>query len=252
MTKKQPYGTVLIKAEQILSYISSDNGANRLSDISKATKLTSSTASKILNTLSLIGYVQKDPVTQEFKLGPSLIKYANAALKQLDIKQIAQPYLEELQRKTSETVHLGILDQSKIVYVMKLESDNPVSLSSKIGRSIPLYCTAMGKAVLAEKTDEEIADYLDENPLIPKTEHTITDKETLLKEIQKVREQGFAYDDSEHELDVFCIGVSIPINEQNYTAISVSLPKYRLTNDLKQVIIDGLIECKANIMADLN
>ena len=95
-TESKPYGTVLIKADQILSFLSESAQPQRLNVIAKATNLTNSTASKIINTLVLIGYVKKDPKTNEFDLGPSIIKYAKQSLKQLDIKKIAQPHLETL------------------------------------------------------------------------------------------------------------------------------------------------------------
>ncbi|WP_317947949.1 IclR family transcriptional regulator, partial [Rossellomorea marisflavi] len=128
MTTQKPYGTVLIKASLILDHLSSSNGPQSLQSIAKETGLTSSTALKILDTLVLIGYVQKDPELKRFSLGPSIIKYALKALSQLDIKQIAQPHLEAFQARTNETVHLGILDHIHVVYVAKIESQNPVCL----------------------------------------------------------------------------------------------------------------------------
>src|SRR5437868_4052423 len=106
---KQPYGTVLLKADLILDFLASSDKEQSLNQIAKATNLTNSTALKILDTLNLIGYVQKDHETKKFSLGTSLLKFANKAMNQLNIKKIAQPHLEELQRVTAETVHLGIL-----------------------------------------------------------------------------------------------------------------------------------------------
>jgi len=108
VVKSQPYGSVLIKADYILEFLSSQNQPQRLSEIAKHTALTNPTALKILSTLLLIGYVQKDPDNKTFSLGPRLIKYANKSIEQLSIKKIAQPHLETLQNITEETVHLGI------------------------------------------------------------------------------------------------------------------------------------------------
>ncbi|MBD8067806.1 IclR family transcriptional regulator [Bacillus sp. PS06] len=250
-TPKQPYGTVLLKAKLILDFLSSSNEPQSLNSISKQTELTNSTALKILDTLLLIGYVHKDSDSKKFSLGQALIKYANKAINQLDIKDIVKPHLEKLNNITSETVHLGILEDKNIVYVTKLESKNPVSLYSQVGKIIPLYCSAMGKAILAEKSDQEIEQYLDQTTLVQYTATTLTTKEAFFNEIQKIRKHGYAFDNSEHENDVFCVGTSLTLNERNYGAISVSVPKYRLTAEFRQEIIDAIQKCKLDILADL-
>jgi DNA-binding IclR family transcriptional regulator len=248
---KQPYGTVLLKADRILEFLASCNKSQTLNQIAKATDLTNSTALKILDTLNLIGYVQKDLESKKFSLGSSLIKYANKAINQLDIKKIAQGHLEELQKTTSETVHLGILDKSSVVYVTKIDSSNPIMLYSQIGKNIPLYCSAMGKAILADLSDREVIHYLDENHPIKKTKNTIIEKGVFLREINKIRELGYAFDNGEHEEEVFCIGASITVNGKNFGAISVSTPKYRLTDISLERTIHAIQACKAAILAEL-
>ncbi|MEH7224223.1 IclR family transcriptional regulator [Bacillus sp. JJ1566] len=249
--KKQPYGTVLIKADSILKYLSTTDKPQSLQQIAKETELTSPTALKILDTLQLIGYVQKDEETKKFRLGRSIIKYANKALNQTEIKDLAQPYLEKLREHTTETVHMGILDQSSIVYIAKLESFNPVSLYSRVGRAIPLYCSAMGKSILADQTDEQIEDYLNNHTLEKKTEKTITTKEGFMKEIKEIRKRGFAFDNEEHEADIFCVGASITVEGKNYGAFSVSVPKYRITDEFINQIIENVLACKKGIENEL-
>lgn len=252
MTKaKQPYGSVLIKADHILEFLSKHNNPQRLSDIAKQTQLTTPTALKILNTLLLIGYVQKDPDTKLFSLGPSLIKYANKSLQQISIKQVAQPYLETLQLATEETVHLGIYELNHIKYVAKIESKKPVSLYSEIGKSIPLYCSAMGKAVLADFSDDDIQHYISTSTLTKKTQNTIVTEEGLKEEVAKVRRLGYAFDDGEHDVEVFCIGSSITIDGKNYGALSVSLPKYRLTDEVLENLINQILMYKEKIIGEL-
>lgn len=252
MTKKQPYGTVLMKADQILDYLSRCNQPQRLYKIVEHTDLTNSTASKILNTLELIGYVKRDPENQEFSLGPAITRYANRSIEQMDIKKVAYPHLEKLRDHTTETVHFGVMDRDKIIYIEKLESQNPVSLYSQVGKTVPLYCSAMGKSILADQTDEEINRYLNENKLERKTKHTITSKSAFKEEIKRVRNLGYAFDDAEHELDIFCVGTSITSNGHNYGALSVSVPKYRMTTQLLAMLIDEVKMCKENILADLH
>jgi DNA-binding IclR family transcriptional regulator len=249
--EKQPYGTVLLKADRILNFLVSCNHSQNLQQISQATALTNSTALKILDTLQLIGYVQKDTETKKFKLGPALLKFANKAINQLDIKQLAQPHLEKLQGITGETVHLGILDNNSVVYISKIDSSNPIILYSQIGKRIPLYCSAMGKAILADVSDDEINAYLNENLLIKKTKNTISTRDDFFMEISKIRKLGYAYDDGEHEEEVFCVGASLTANGKNVGAISVSTPKYRLTDHSLENTILAVQMCKAAILAEL-
>jgi len=248
---KQPYGSVLLKADSILEFLSQQNQPKRLNEIAKQTGLTDPTALKILNTLLLIGYVQKDPDTKTFSLGPRLIKYANKSLHQISIKQIAQPHLEKLQEITEETVHLGINELDHIKYISKIESKKPVSLYSEIGKTIPLYCSAMGKAVLAEFSDEEIQQYLATNSFYQFTENTIMTEQELYDEIKNVKELGYAFDDGEHDFEVFCIGSSITLQGKNYGAVSVSLPKYRLTDEVLSDLIKNILSCKNDILTEL-
>ncbi|WHY85067.1 IclR family transcriptional regulator [Neobacillus novalis] len=250
-TNKPPYGTVLLKAARIIDFLSASDHPQSLNTISKEAELTNSTALKILDTLLLIGYVQKDYESKKFSLGTALIKIANKAMNRLDIKQIAQPHLEKLQQKTLETVHLGILDHTSIVYVTKIESKNPVCLYSKIGKAIPLYCSAMGKAVLADQTDQEIRQYLAATSLVKMTEHTITDEDAFMNEIAKIRNLGYSFDNQEHENEVFCIGASITLNGKNHGAFSVSIPHYRVTDELLKETIQAIQTCKADIISDL-
>jgi DNA-binding IclR family transcriptional regulator len=250
--EKQPYGTVLIKASSILDYLAGKKEPQPLNVIAQATGLTSSTALKILDTLLLIGYVKKDPDTKRFKLGSALIKYANQYLANLDISKITYPYLKELQKQFDETVHLGILEDQEILTVNKFETQKSiVCLNSKIGLTKPLYCSAMGKAVLAELPENEQIDYINKVELKPFTENTITDRETLLKQLQEIKRNGYSIDDNEHEQDVYCFGVALSLNNQVYGAFSVSLPSYRLSSVLETEVVKSVLKTKELILREL-
>ena len=237
MENKKPYGTVLIKASKILDYLA-ENPDISLQTIAKGVGMTSSTVLKILDTLLMIGYVNKNS-EKNYRLGAKLIRYANKNIEQIDLVELTLPFLEQLQQKIDETIHLGVLDNNEILYVNKLDPKHQtIRMSSKIGITRPLYNSAMGKAVLAEFSEEQYTDYLEKHPLIPYTEYTITNALRLKKEIQTVKEI---------ERDIFCIGASIVKNEQIIGAFSVSMPKYRLTDETKEQIISALKQTKSEI-----
>ena len=250
MKETKPYGTVLLKAAKIMDCLSLQPDQT-LQEIAKNTEMTASTAIKILETLTLIGYVQKD-TNKTYRLGTKLIRYANQSVEQIDLAAIAVPYLENLHTTVDETIHLGILNNNEILYINKLEPKNQtIRMSSKVGITRPLYNSAMGKAVLAEFSEEQVQQYLDTQTLIPYTENTITNPLRLKKELKQVQQTGVAYDDEEIEQDIFCSGVSLMKDGEIAGAFSVSMPKYRLTEENKTTINQALLATKAAIEAKL-
>ena len=180
-----------------------------------------------------------------------MIRYANQSVEQIDLAEIAVPYLENLQNTVDETIHLGILNNNEILYINKLEPKNQtIRMSSKVGITRPLYNSAMGKAVLAEFSEEQVQQYLDTQTLIPYTENTITNP-LRLKKIKTSATNGVAYDDEEIEQDIFCSGVSLMKDGEIAGAFSVSMPKYRLTEENKTTINQALLATKAAIEAKL-
>lgn len=250
MEKQKPYGTVLIKASYILDYLAEAPDSS-LQEIAKGTQMTASTTLKILDTLTMIGYVNKN-TEKNYRLGAKLVRYANEHIEQLDLAEATLPMLEKLQETIDETIHLGILDNDEILYVNKLEPKHQtIRMSSKVGITRPLYSSAMGKAVLAEYDKEKYQNYLETHPLVPYTEYTITNPLRLEKEIETVRSQKLAFDDEEIEKDIFCIGASIVKNDQIIGAFSVSMPKYRLDNETREAIMRAIRETKKQIEGNL-
>ena len=244
-----PYGTVLLKAAKIIHHLSNSKEAQSLAVIAANTGLSSPTALKILDTLLLIGYVEKDEQTKRFTLGSALIRHANNRLANLDIIKITEPYLRNLQAGLDETVHLGILDKDEVLYVNKLETQKAIAnINSRIGNTNHLYSSAMGKAMLAVFSEEELEAYLGRVELVADTPNTITDRAVLKEEIRNVRMAGFATDDEENDLDVICIGAALVVDNKLYGAFSVSTPKYRFD---REKTIAKVLETKKNLLAEL-
>lgn len=252
MTQPQPYGTVLLKAEKILSFLASKSEPQPLHVIAKETEMTNSTASKILSTLELIGYINRNDKTKTYQLGSGLVKYANQYLKDLSISKIAYPYLKDLHRLLDETVHLSIREGNEMLYLNKLESTQPIVVTtSRIGFTKPMYASAMGKAVLAECPTAELDDYFSKVTMTAFTPNTLVDRDDLEKEFQFVQEHGYAFDNSEEQIEVFCIGASLSVDGKNYGAFSVSMPTYRRTPELEEKVISAILETKRNIIQEL-
>lgn len=246
-TTEKPYGTVLIKANNILQYLLECPEPQTLAEISKGMKAAKPTTLKILNTLELLGWVHRDSLTKQYFLGTQLITYADKALKSIDIAKIAYPYLQKLRDETQETINLGILRDQKVILIQKLESPQSIKLQSTIGGTMNLYSSAMGKAILATFTTQQLNDYLSTHDLKALTSNTLTSSTKLRKNIGLIKQTGFAMDSQENEPDVFCIGATIKKGTRLYGAFSISTPSYRLPEERKNKFVRLLLNTQAEI-----
>jgi DNA-binding IclR family transcriptional regulator len=187
-----------------------------------------STTHRYVATLIELGAVRRDQLGR-LHLGLKLIELAGALLGSDDLRSVADPILKELVRSTGETVHLGLPSEGDVVYIAKVESPQSVRLVSRIGARVPMYCSAMGKALMATLDDDALERLL-ASPREARTAHTIVGDAELRAELARVRERGFAIDDEENEAGVRCVGVSIvDAHGDALGAISVSAPAGRMT-----------------------
>ena len=141
-------------------------GPTGLMELSSALSLNKSTVHRILNSLICMGYVKQNPETSKYSLTFKIWDLANQLLTQNDIADIARPHLKELVAKCGETVHLVQIDGLDAVYIDKVESQsNSVRMVSKVGKRIPLYCSGVGKALLAEMDPKDVKAIWDESEI---------------------------------------------------------------------------------------
>jgi DNA-binding IclR family transcriptional regulator len=199
-----------------------------LGELAGSVRTAKSTTHRYVATLVELGAVRRDQLGR-LHLGLKLIELAGALMEADDLRSVASPVLEELVRSTGETVHLGVPSDGDVVYIAKFESPQSVRLVSRIGARVPMYCSAMGKAMMAT-LDEPALEPLLATPREKRTERTIVGEAELRAELARVRERGFAIDDEENEAGVRCVGVSIvDAHGAALGAISVSAPAGRMT-----------------------
>ena len=212
-----------------LDYLATCSGAG-VTEVAKALGVHKSTASRLLATMRSEGYVTRSDVTGKYSLGIRIVELAQAKLDQFDIRSYARPYMEELSRRTEETIHLAVLEKDKLVYVDKIDTTHLLVMRSRIGYRISPHCTALGKTILAILPKD------DRDAIIQKTEfqrftpNTITDPAALKEHLQQVAAQGFAFDDEEHEEGIRC--AAAPIQDHSGSiigAISISAPITRMS-----------------------
>lgn len=217
------------KAVRIIDLISREK-VLKVPEISKKLKYPKSTTYEIIITLLNSGILEKQKDTNAYHLGAKLVEYGVCAQENLEIRRIARPFLRELNEKLDETVHLTILDNDEVLYVECFESSKSLRTYSVIGVRAPLYCTAVGKAILAMQSDDEVERIILKSGLKKYTENTITDKNELLDELKKTAERGYSVDNVEHEEGVRCVGAPIFDFRGNvFASISISGPTQRIT-----------------------
>ena len=180
----------------------------RLADIVRETGLQKPTAHRLLAELKAREFVEQDRETGRYRLGRKLMLLSAQLYSGIDLRDRARPHLRALAERTGVTANLAVRDGNEIVYIDKIEGRYPVQLRSSVGWRGPLYCTALGKAVLAFD-GEEVRQALWRTELRRLTPQTIVDRPGLERELAQIRAQGFAVDEREHEPEVRCIAAPI-------------------------------------------
>lgn len=199
----------LDRALRILDLFDEYETELKITDISERMQLHKSTVHSLLKTLQSRNYIEQNIENGKYRLGMKLFERGNLVIRSLDIRTISKKYLIDLSVKTGNTVHLVILEGKEGIYIDKVEGSSATVLYSRIGRRIPVHCSAVGKALVANKDGGELEEILDGYVYKKQTPNTITDESTFISELEKVRENGYALDIEENEPGITCLAVPI-------------------------------------------
>lgn len=236
------------RALDIITLVSMKKGGLGVTEISKQIDINKSSVYRILSTLVQYGYIEQDSETGRYKLGYKFLEISSKLLESIDIRAEAKPYLQELEKYTNEVIHLVVYDQGEVVYIEKLEGNETLRMHSKVGKRAPMHCTSVGKAILAHLPSSTVVDILDRKGMPMHTETTITDKDTFLQELLKVKQTGYALDLEENEHGITCIAV--PIFDhlgKAIAAVSISGPTMRMTSERLEELKPRMLEIGGKI-----
>jgi IclR family KDG regulon transcriptional repressor len=222
-----------------------------VSEIATKLDMSKATVYRFLQSLKARGYVVQD-AEDRYRLSVRLFELGAQALPHLDIVREAEPGMRRINELTGETVHLGILDEGSIVYVHKIDSKYNLRMYSRIGRRAPLYCTGIGKVLMAWLEEEELLAHLAQESFERRTANTLTSAEAYLQELETVRQQGYAEDHEEFEDNMRCLAA--PIRDRFGHVIggmSVSFPCFRFREELKQDYVKQLMQATQQISGQL-
>ena len=220
------------RALEVLDIIALAPRPMRFTDILKLIDQPRGTLHRQLSNLVEEGLVDVRP-DHSYAPGLRLLKLAANTWSSNSFRSIAEPHLRALHEATGETVHLGTLNGLEVVYVDKLESRQSVRMHSQVGNASPLYCTGIGKAMLALLPESECEDRVHKIEFKRHTQHTLYTTELLLGDLKEIRNTGVSHDREEHEPGIRCVAVGINGGETGIIAgISVTAPAFRTNEEM--------------------
>ncbi len=223
-----------------------------LQQLCAKTGLAKSTAHRMLASLVELGYAVQDSFSSRYRLTLKLFELGSGVVNGMDILAVARPHLDRLSRHTGEAVHLVLRDGVDIVYIHKSEASGARRMSSQVGLRSPLFCTGVGKAILATLPFEEVEKIWKKSPVHRFTEHTIVDFSQLCEQLKAVRSKGYAIDDEENELGIRCVAVALPgPGGQAEAAFSISSLVPHMSEERIAEIARISLETRAAILRDL-
>lgn len=213
----------------------------RLTDASNYLGVASSTAHRLMGMLLYRGFVRQNPATRAYEPGQALSSIAFAIRRQMDIRTLARPVLEQLFQKTRETVHFARLERTDAQFIDAIESSRAVRVGSRQGVTLPANCTATGKAMLSRLTQEQLRELYPNNELPGLTGNSITSRADLEAELDKVRRIGYATSREESEDGVTSVAVSIAGPSGAIYGINVSVPAHRMSDKLRAELAEMVL-----------
>ncbi len=208
-------------------------------EISRKLQIPKSSASYILRTLEKQAYLKRDAGNGRYRVGLKILSLSRGALSGLDVREVALPVMRHLMEKTNLTCHLAILDGPDAVYIEKVEPQGFIRMDTWVGRRMRVHATSVGKALVAYIPQERLEKILADRGMEKRTAKTITTIPRLLKDLEKVRAQGYALDDEENNMGARCVGA--PVFNQS-AAIEASLGLSGTTNQVNAQTMPRIVE----------
>jgi len=236
----------------VLDLFDRDHPEWGVTEVARQLDMPKSNAHALLVSLVKIGLLGRTS-RNRYRLGWQLFVLSERMARTSDLKERSRPVMAELSGELRETVLLAVLERSRVLYIDRVEGSHPtVRLAGvRIGSTLPLYCTAVGKVFLADHPHADAVELLGGESFTARTAHTITSMPALLASLRRVRHEGLAFDIRETAPDACC--VAAPIRDPTgraAAALSVSIPAYRF-DESAQLVGERLLEAAATISRSL-
>ena len=225
---KHPVKTV-DRTFEIIEILQELDGAG-VSEIADRTAIGKSAVHNHLTTLANREYVEKDG--DEYHIGLPFLGLGAHARNRMTIYEIAKSQIDQLADETDELVNLVVEKNGMAVYLYQAKGNNAVKLDTHEGKRVRMHCTALGKAILAYRPEDEVDAIIDEHGMAQLTPNTITDRDEFHAELERVRDQSYAIDEEERLSGLRCIAAPITDNaDRSIAAVSIACPIHRVDDD---------------------
>lgn len=223
-----------------------------ISELSIRLAMPKATIYRFLQTMKTLGYVRQESDSERYGLTMRMFELGSKALQFPDLIELARPHMQLLADHTGETVHLGTLMESEIIYVHKIDSRHNLGMYSRIGRRAPLHCTAIGKVLMAWEDPTRRERILDGVDFQRYREKTIVDRAAYLAELERVKTQGYGEDREEFDDHLRCIGIPLFDRLAHPVAgLSISFPSFRYDEAKAPELVTLLTEASRDISTQL-
>lgn len=218
----------LYKALQVLDCFNATTPELGITEISERLGLYKSNVHNIMDTFVKAGYIKKNPDNGKYRLTLKVLQLGHVVSSNISFRKTVQPHMQELADATGETVFLAIPgEDAEVVYLDSSSPRNMMTVKSVMGIKAPLYCTGIGKAMLAY-LPRDVVDAVFARGLASFTDNTVTDRDALLQELETTRRRGYAIDNMEHQYGIKCVGMPIRNRKGEVVAgLSISGPSLR-------------------------
>lgn len=229
------------RALRIIELLAESRRGLTLSDICRKLGLPKSSVHLLVKTLESAGYLKDNQINGRYHFGLKLVSLSRLALENLDLREHARPYLQDLMMKTSITVHMAVLERGEAVIIEKIEAPGLLRVATWVGRRLDASSSAVGKALLAYTPGVDLQQVHEASAMARYNRNTITTPKKLARELDRVREQGYAVEDEEGEIGMRCIGAPVyDADSRVICAISIAgstsqIPKQRI-NELASLV----------------
>jgi IclR family transcriptional regulator, pca regulon regulatory protein len=235
----------------VIRAFDADHAELGLSDVARVTGLTRATARRFLLTLVQLGYVRQEG--SRFSLRPRVLELGFSYLSALSLPEVAQPHMESLVAQVNESSSIAVLDDTEIIYVVRVPTTQIMSITIAVGTRLPAYPTSMGRVLLAALDPDSLDERLARMELVPLTTATVTDAAALRRVVARVRQEGWAMVDQELEQGVRSVAVPIRGSDGAVAAaLNVSVHASRMTMaGLRRDVLPRLLRTATAIEAEL-
>jgi DNA-binding IclR family transcriptional regulator len=235
------------RALQILNCFDDEHPERSLSEIAQGVELHKATTHRIITTLVNYGFLERIPENQKYRLGLQLTDLGLKAVRRMDLRRVALPYMQKLSQELDEACDLSIFDRGDVFYIEFTQGTRALTVAAAVGQRLPPHCTASGKLFLAQLSPDELGKAV-KRPMAAFTTKTMTSPDALLRHLEKVRSQGFGMDDEEMEVGIRA--VSAPVRDQTgrmVAALSIPGPTSRITDERLPEIVRALVEIATSL-----